>query len=190
MPVFNKIKGPIYMKMHNGHLVDILNPDFNMEEVAFGLSRIPRFAGQTTQEYSVASHSVLVASLSKFLGGNPKEGLLHDAPEYLTNDVPSPIKELCPDLQKLDRFIYKKMALKYSLPPVQSNITHQADMVARHLEAMLLFHTGNDGFFSEPGIKEIALSARKEGIYPKILSKLEAYKTFLIWWKRCERNEI
>ena len=81
----------------NGVIVDLHNPrpeDFSdIEAIATSLSRIPRFCGNTNGTWTVAAHSVLV---SHFCDDNPRlamMGLLHDAAEIVTSDIPTPVKE-------------------------------------------------------------------------------------------------
>jgi hypothetical protein len=63
-----------------------------IDDVADGLARTPRFNGHTSRPYSVAAHSLLVASLL------PPDlqlaGLLHDASEAYLGDLISPVKHL------------------------------------------------------------------------------------------------
>lgn len=62
----------------------------DVDEIAHALSQTNRFTGHTTVPYSVAEHSVRVASLL------PDElqlaGLLHDASEAYLGDMASPLK--------------------------------------------------------------------------------------------------
>ena len=70
-----------------------LNPvDILIEDCARSLSNICRYAGQINFFYSVAQHSVIVASLmpEKF----QLEALLHDASEAYLGDLPAPLKHL------------------------------------------------------------------------------------------------
>lgn len=75
--------------------LDILNPqidDIHWEDIAIGLSRIPRWLGQTTHTYSVAEHSIMVAcQCSDELR---LWGLLHDAAETYFGDVSAKQKAL------------------------------------------------------------------------------------------------
>lgn len=77
-----------------GKVIDYLNPDpaqICLDDLAHGLSRQPRYCGQTIRPYSVAQHSLLVAWMA------PEEhrlaALLHDGPEAYICDLPSPLKE-------------------------------------------------------------------------------------------------
>lgn len=79
----------------SGLLVDLNYPTVDMivaEDIAHALSRICRFGGHTMGHYSVAEHSILVASLAP---ENLKlEALLHDAPEAYLGDVIKPLKNI------------------------------------------------------------------------------------------------
>ncbi len=106
-----------------GMLVDIQNPDastISIDDIAWGLSRLPRFCGQTitTVPYNVAQHSIFVMNevqamiasshpvltqLPSFVAGINNQrarnelllkALLHDAAEAYTGDWPSPVKRL------------------------------------------------------------------------------------------------
>jgi hypothetical protein len=71
--------------------------DVDVVDIATGLSRMPRFCGQTPSPYNVAAHSVAVSKLVQALGGGPAAqalGLFHDAAEAYMADVPSPVKAL------------------------------------------------------------------------------------------------
>jgi hypothetical protein len=64
--------------------------EITLVDIATGLSNMCRFGGQLDEFYSVAQHSVLVASsLPHHLRA---QGLLHDATKAYLVDVPRPIK--------------------------------------------------------------------------------------------------
>lgn len=78
--------------MASGRAVDPWNveiDDVHIEDIALGLARTYRYNGQFGT-YSVAQHSIYVARLVS----KPRQlaALLHDAPEYLTGDLPHHIK--------------------------------------------------------------------------------------------------
>lgn len=106
-----------YMITASGRRVDLPEPlptSITAEDIAVHLSRINRFAG-ACRPYSVAQHSVAVAYMAVAvgqalhtpwsLGEALREGLLHDAVEYVTGDIPSPIKAM-----------FKTHYLKVALP--------------------------------------------------------------------------
>jgi hypothetical protein len=86
-----------------------------LDDVAHTLSQINRWGGHTREPYSVAQHSVIVASML------PPEkaawGLLHDATEaFMGGDIVRPIKRFVPDLMALERGIANAITLRFGLP--------------------------------------------------------------------------
>lgn len=97
----------------SGRRVDLLNPveaDIDIHDIAHGLSNICRYGGQTNCFYSVAQHSVALSvvapTLEHYRDPNltdwqltqiAKAALLHDAAEAYTGDIKTPVKELLPD---------------------------------------------------------------------------------------------
>jgi len=91
----------------SGALVDPVNPDpksINIKDIAWSLSRLPRFAGHTISiiPYTVGQHSIFVSDMI-FEKTNDHlhalYGLLHDATESYIGDIPSPIKQI-PELRE------------------------------------------------------------------------------------------
>lgn len=79
----------------SGQIIDLDAPStwvINIEDIAHALSNICRWGGHTRTFYSVAQHSVLVASCmpTPLLS---MCGLLHDAAEAYVGDVISPLKD-------------------------------------------------------------------------------------------------
>jgi hypothetical protein len=99
----------------------VFDPDPNaidIRDIAHGLALKCRFSGHTREFYSVAQHSLMVASLL------PKElrltGLLHDASEAYLVDLPRPIKAQMPLFQQLEDGVMKVIAkvfpIRYPFP--------------------------------------------------------------------------
>lgn len=68
----------------------------SLTDIAVGLSRMPRFAGQTTHWFSVLDHTMLGLYLIEADGFayryDKRWWLLHDAHESMTGDVPTDLK--------------------------------------------------------------------------------------------------
>jgi hypothetical protein len=78
-----KYVNPLYLKVE----------DIEIRDVAHHLSIEPRYAGSTKVAYSVAQHSVMVASYFRASSWDLRlAALLHDASEYVLKDLPSPVK--------------------------------------------------------------------------------------------------
>lgn len=86
-----------YFQPSSGNACYIHDPQssyINIFDIATSLARLPRFgcmyASEVDRPYTVAQHSVLVASLVS--PENQLEALLHDATEAYLGDVISPLK--------------------------------------------------------------------------------------------------
>lgn len=113
--------------------------EFDILDIASGLSKMCRFNGQCSDFYSVAEHSVLVANLMR-LGqkGSPFEGLMHDANEAFLPDVPSPYKSVLPDLKALEDGVDGRIRQYFKMPSKKTAECSYADCVALMIEAYYL----------------------------------------------------
>jgi hypothetical protein len=109
-------KGLVYIHTFSGIAFDLLNPKPEMiliDDIAHSLSLINRFNGAALFPYSVAQHSLYVASLL------PPElklhGLLHDAAEAYIGDMVSPLKKIMPQYKIVEEKISKVVALVFGL---------------------------------------------------------------------------
>jgi hypothetical protein len=110
------------------------------EDIGQALGRIPRFAGQTKLWYPVLAHILTVAALM------PEQyavfGLLHDAPEAITSDVPTPWK--AKEQRELEHLLYERMVREagfaWPIPEHIQNEVDKADYTALIAEAYLLGH--------------------------------------------------
>jgi hypothetical protein len=108
-------------------------------DIVFHLGRTRRFGGWGNPEWTVLHHSMLV-SLIWLRRYGPKDvhlALLHDAHEYITGDIPSPVKraigEGVRNLEKaLDARIYERLDLG---PPVVDPRVRVVDLAALFIEA-------------------------------------------------------
>lgn len=100
--VFGNNRGAV--TNYEGYLIDPLNLDFDIltpEYMARTLCRLPRWRNDVLTEdmVTVAAHSFAVASCCV----DPRLRLfyfLHDWSEVITNDIPSPLLKLFPELKK------------------------------------------------------------------------------------------
>ncbi len=106
-----------------------------IEVVAHSLGNLCRFTGHSSMFYSVADHSVLVSRLAEWLGGDPMEGLLHDAHECLMGDMASPWKFAFPEFRKIEKRLALELQAYHGVVPVFTDEVKQADMIALFLEA-------------------------------------------------------
>lgn len=96
----------------SGRHVDPLNlrpTDLDIRDIAWNLSLLCRYTGSFPFHYSVAQHSLLVATLMAKDGHKPNTvlaGLLHDAAEYVYGDVNYHLKKL-PELAEYNRREHK-----------------------------------------------------------------------------------
>lgn len=79
----------VYPSTHKD-FVEAVGP--SLEDIAVGLGRIPRFAGQVPVHYTVLCHTLTVAQITT----PPARiySLLHDAPEAVVSDVPTTWKSM------------------------------------------------------------------------------------------------
>lgn len=138
-------------------------------DIAIGLSRQPRFAGQTRVWWSVLDHTLFCDDLLTLVFDLPLRPLrlgvlLHDAHESLTGDVPTPLKT--PDFKamqdKLDRLIYDAhyypggyTSFRAGLGP---HVVHDVDRAALNTEAYeLLPHPASVlmPYFTRPGDRAV-----------------------------------
>ncbi len=135
----------------------------SMESVAVALSRIPRFCGHTQKWYSVFSHTMVVSAL---MVGTPNmvHGLLHDAPEAVVSDVPTPWKTVAAKKREkmLLRRIYRDLGIE--LPDEMEQIAVDvADRAALAAEAHVIGHPAAEEFWPNPD--PLAVKLTKEELY-------------------------
>jgi uncharacterized protein len=106
----------------SGRYFDFLDPkpeQIHIGDIAWALSQICRFGGQSLEFYSVAQHSILVSELV------PDEykfaALLHDAAEAYVGDMVGPLKKLIPDFKTIEKrceaVIFQKFGVTMPLDP-------------------------------------------------------------------------
>jgi hypothetical protein len=159
----------------SGLYVDFQHPDpddIDIQDIANSLSRMPRFNGHVRIQYSVLEHSFLVYDLLArgHVGSDHNldtlfAGLLHDASEAYTGDMPGPLKALltknCRDFKliegRLTGCIYEKYGIDYG--EINQASVKLADQVALRLEAKALCHNRGDDWNWSSEVDRLADSA-------------------------------
>jgi uncharacterized protein len=158
-PALRRVPDPqprAWQRMLSGRRLDLLDPsplDIEIEDIAHGLARVPRWNGQTTGDhiFSVAQHSLNVELIARALRkGLPARFrlaiMLHDAPEYVVGDIITPFKAVLGQVYKdvelrLLRAVHIRFGLPPELPEDWQALIKRADRIAAHGEA-----TGLAGF--------------------------------------------
>jgi len=113
----------------------------NPIDIVFHLGRTRRFGGWGNPEWTVLHHSLLVSLIwLRYLGPEGLQfALLHDAHEYITGDIPSPVKHAigpgARELEKeLDRRVYARLGLEQ--PSVNESLSVRVvDLAALFIES-------------------------------------------------------
>ncbi len=110
--------------------LDPLPSEIHLTDIAHALSHICRWNGHCSTFYSVAQHSMLVASICD--PANRKWALLHDASEAYLGDMIAPLKHNTVFAEKFveaEDWLMRMIAEKYNLPwPMPAEVKH-ADKV-------------------------------------------------------------
>ncbi|MCF5056757.1 phosphohydrolase [Pseudomonas proteolytica] len=115
----------------SGQQFDLLRPTASMikpVDIAHALSRLCRFNGHTQAHYSVAQHSLIVASLVP--AEHQLVALLHDATEAYIGDMTRPLKAVLPEYQYVEHQIWLAVCDRFDIQPDLPACVKQADMVA------------------------------------------------------------
>ena len=145
-------KSRAWQRMLSGRRLDLLDPsplDIEIEDIAHGIARVPRWNGQTigAHIFSVAQHTLLVDTIARQQG--PLDDrlrlaiMLHDAPEYVVGDMITPFKAVIGDSYKaVETRLLAAIHLRFGLPPklpaAQEKMVKTADRAAAYLEATRL----------------------------------------------------
>lgn len=139
-------------------------PVIDLPAAAHSLAQVNRYNGHGRFPFSVATHSVLVSLLmEEVTGGDPYEGVWHDAPEYILSDVASPWKHLLPDWKVLDKNLDEVFRLQLGLPAEQSVEMKTADWLALYIEAYQLMPSKAADWEDPMNLRPRALDLRKKG---------------------------
>lgn len=150
---------PNYIRTFTGQSLTFLNPhpdQINLYDIAIGMSRQPRFTGQTSKDYSVLHHTLNVVRITPH--EFQKEALLHDATEAYLCDMPAPIKAYLPDYRALEARLDDTIRLKYNLPLAKSDAVREADHKIFSREAYVFMTLIQPDWGVDPTQKDLPLS--------------------------------
>jgi 5'-deoxynucleotidase YfbR-like HD superfamily hydrolase len=158
------------MRLRSGRTFDPATPHLlqpTLVDIAYALAGVLRFGGHTTPRYTVLAHSLHVADLV-IAAGHPAyelEALLHDAPEYVLGDMPSPVKAMLPDYRKLEARVQASITATFRLNVSEHcrAVIKEADNKAFALE-WEAFSGGYEGGAAQHSVlsKYIAVTARMD----------------------------
>eukprot|EP01133_Synstelium_polycarpum_P018095 gene18095-21623_t len=151
-----------YVSTYSGNRFYPLRPHIDkvaIEDIAHGLAYQCRFNGQTQVFYSIAQHSLIVASLVP----PPLRlaALLHDAAEAYLGDMVKPLKVLLPEFAALEDKVSAIIAATYGIDFSDYAPIKRADLVALATEKRdLMPHSAErwaylDGIAPLPGIIDV-----------------------------------
>jgi hypothetical protein len=174
-----------WIQTASGAAFDLLYPlpeAVNPRDLAAALAKQCRFGGHCVTHYSVAQHSIHVASMLP-----PRlalAGLLHDGHEGYTGDIPAPVKfaldrlgageGLAELVDGLDAAIFARFGLAWPLPPDDAELVARADLRALATERRdLLGHELDWGKLPPPAPERILPMpwAKAEDAYFATLTK-------------------
>jgi 5'-deoxynucleotidase YfbR-like HD superfamily hydrolase len=153
--------------------------DVDIKDIALGLSRICRFNGQTKKTYTVADHCINVQQYLCLCGASTKtqlDGLLHDAAECYTCDIPKPLKIHLIGYAEIEKavqsVIYKALNLTEPLP-LEKDLIKYADNYLLAVEANQFMIVTDDWDLVEIPPGEVAYKYKKaDKYYTHLLTEL------------------
>ena len=184
--------------MLSGRRLKLIDPsplDIEIEDIALGLARNTRWNGQTkgAHAWSVAQHSDLVVDIVRRLKPRATARLLmaaklHDASEYVTHDLITPLKAVVGDVFKeVENRLTRAIFLRFGLPAVLATpdkaLIKRADLIAAATEAVQL------AGFSEKECRSVLNFKEKPLKHVKLtpLSVAEAEREFLAGFQQLEK---
>ena len=140
----------------------IRSPQWDVQWMAHSMAQTARYRGHADKFYSVAEHSVLVAALMREVtGGDPFEGVMHDAAESVLPDVSAPFKQLLPDLRQEEKLLDADIRTTFRLPPEKTKECATADWLALFIEAAQIVPERGADFVDPYKLRPKALRLRQ-----------------------------
>lgn len=109
--------------------IDPRPEELDINDIAHALGMMCRYGGHCNRFYSVAEHSVLMASYAEANLGTEiaQIALMHDATEAYLSDVIRPVKAHLPNYREIEERLWLCIAERFSLPQVIPDEVHHLD---------------------------------------------------------------
>ncbi|RRV18096.1 phosphohydrolase [Pseudomonas saudiphocaensis] len=114
-----------------GRRFDLLQPcpsQVFVLDIAHALAHLCRFNGHASRHYSVAQHSLVVASIVP--AEHKLAALLHDATEAYVGDMVRPLKQVMPEYKQIEQRIWLAICERFDIAPELPECVREADMIA------------------------------------------------------------
>lgn len=122
-----------------GQVVSLTHPTpaiIDPSDIAHALSNLCRYTGHTKSFYSVAHHTLLVASLVP--ASLRPQAILHDAAEAYLGDMSTPLKALLPDYRVLESRFQRAIGKRFGVSMAANKFVKRADLLALWAESYRL----------------------------------------------------
>ena len=156
-------------------------------DLVMQLGRVRRFNGSANPEWTVLHHSVLVSVLwiRAFGAEGVHHALAHDFHEYVTGDIPSPVKNAigCEPVEKLERFLDQRVYELLDEPhpdTVDKQCVKYVDWAALFIEAFYIGLPGHVRHIIDTSIAHLSPQMRTsvaevvKCTCPEVLAHMEA----------------
>jgi hypothetical protein len=119
----------------SGRYVNLIDPDpatLDLGDITWALANVPRFGGHLPQPWSVAQHSLLVASLVP--EEHKLQALGHDFSEAFLQDLHPDLKANVPEYKVVEERMMQAIAKRFGMPWPMSPEVKAADKHALEIE--------------------------------------------------------
>ena len=154
-----------------------------IEDIAYALAGEPRFGAHARHRYSVAQHSVFVASVLP--ARLQFEGLMHDASEAYMKDIPSPLKAYLPEYKRLELRVARVIRVNFSIPVKESPEVKHADLRMLVTEAREFMPNWEEDY---PEL--VAAGITPYPFHPKVWTAKKAERAFLDMFAKLSQRSM
>lgn len=129
------LKGACYVSTYSGQQLYPLAPDadqINIEDIVHGLANQACFHGQTSDFYSLAQHSLLVASLVPVQ--LKLAALLHDAAAAYFGEMAPSVRQLLPEFCIIEKRVMAAIGERFAVSDFAAPAIKRAHQIAQATE--------------------------------------------------------